>query len=810
MADKKNDAFKLDDLAKKSSLLINGTDGTLEKENDELNNIVQNTIATTIKKFGARTGERVINYFNELNFSETFATLFNDSKNVVNSSNQLANVKTAEDFKRLMSDGNLGDINGMILSDATRLTLFDNYDSIYKHIPECAQALDTFKDNILSPDDYTKMSYSIVYDSDDLADDKKVIEKQLEQIREHYKLNEKSERIIEEALKYGESYIAVLSLDEDLSYMLNDPLFKMNKVLNEEELRTIDDKTLDITITKDDITLDEQTISAFKDVFSFDEEKAKMLSESTNFKKKGQLNEADLIKTDIANFINTNVVIGSKSEMLIERYLADNDKVFKDLQNKTDLPTAKKQHGKKSDNDKKPLGLNGTVQRHLEPRKTLELKIDDICYGYFYVEDGLNRVPTMAYLGQPSGREAHQNIAMAPNNTVASSTTVGYSPGDGSPAKQLNVSEEKLKLITSVFIDTISKKIDKDYIRNNKKFREFIYELVRQDYIIKKAVKITYFLPEEVIKFEVPAIYRKILFFAKLYLAVLTNDLLIKLGRSHDKRVFYINTGLDNDSSQAVARVIQDIKTKEYKIDSLNDINTILSLYPGRFDDYYMPSINGERPVEIDTLQGMDNQADQEFLEYLRNSMLSGIGVPKALIDAMGEMDFARTLSAQNANFLRSIIKYQQLLTEPFSRLIRRIYKYENTYAADVTDSKAAKEKDLMTAYEEELISVKFPAPASLNYSNLSDIIQSVDTNAEFIANQIVPQTMTENTEDMKNKLKAEIAKSLIIGVDWAKYEEMYKKLQQEATQGKYESDVRKAADPSTDPMMMGGMDNGF
>ena len=165
-------------------------------------------------------------------------------------------------------------------------------------------------------------------------------------------------------------------------------------------------------------------------------------------------------------------------------------------------------------------------------------------------------------------------------------------------------------------------------------------------YIIKKGVKLTYFLPEEVIKFEAPALFRKILFFAKLYLATLSNIILIKLGRAHDKRVFYINVGLDADYEQAIQKVIQDIKTKEYKMDNLNDINTILNLNPGRFDDYFMPSMNGDHPVEIDTLPGMDTEMSNEFLEFLKNSMLSGIGIPRDLIDSLSNVDFARTLSA--------------------------------------------------------------------------------------------------------------------------------------------------------------------
>ena len=95
-----------------------------------------------------------------------------------------------------------------------------------------------------------------------------------------------------------------------------------------------------------------------------------------------------------------------------------------------------------------------------------------------------------------------------------------------------------------------------------------------------------------------------------------------------------------------IETILLSIKTKEYKMDNLNDINTILNLNPGRFDDYFMPSMNGDHPVEIDTLPGMDTEMSNEFLEFLKNSMLSGIGIPRDLIDSLSNVDFARTLSA--------------------------------------------------------------------------------------------------------------------------------------------------------------------
>jgi len=238
------------------------------------------------------------------------------------------------------------------------------------------------------------------------------------------------------------------------------------------------------------------------------------------------------------------------------------------------------------------------------------------------------------------------------------------------------------------------------------------------------------------------------------------------MGRGHDKRVYYIDVGADANYEQAISRVIQDIKTKEFKMDNMGEINTILNLNPGRFDDIYIPQINGEKPVEIETLQGMDVDMTNDFLEFLKDSMMTGIGIPRTLIDATKEMDFARTLSAQNANFVRNVIKYQKKFTPAFTRLFRKLYENEFKYAND-------KESDVLDYIDLKDINVTFPSPATLNMSNLTDQIQTVEGNAEFISSQLIAPDPTGMNDGKRLKLKAEIVKDLLPGIDWEKYEDM-------------------------------------
>lgn len=315
-------------------------------------------------------------------------------------------------------------------------------------------------------------------------------------------------------------------MEEDLQRILQDPAMQKKApgtygtFLNESAFRTLDETYYSHDVQASDIVLTESEKRVLTEVYG----------------------EDTLLEDTIAKLVNENITIGSKYELLEERIEAESETLLEDR-------FEKRVNGENTDN--KPLYLNGSSIKILDVERIVDLRIDDVCYGYYYAAEtsaGLNNVGTM---NPNTGRELKNNIQIASNNTLTGVNTVDYTTNN-TVAREFNVDESKLKLITDIFVKAISKKIDKSYIRKNKQFKNFIYSLLKQDYIIKKGVKLTYFLPEEVIKFEAPALFRKILFFAKLYLATLSNIILIKLGRAHDKRVFYINVGLDADYEQAI------------------------------------------------------------------------------------------------------------------------------------------------------------------------------------------------------------------------------------------------------------------
>ena len=206
------------------------------------------------------------------------------------------------------------------------------------------------------------------------------------------------------------------------------------------------------------------------------------------------------------------------------------------------------------------------------------------------------------------------------------------------------------------------------------------------------------------------------------------------------------------------------------------EINNVLRLTPGRFHDYFIPQIDGARTVEIETLAGMDADITNEFSEFLKNSILSGIGVPRTFIDNLQETDFARTLAVQNANFSRKIIKYQKLLEGPFTKLYRRLYENEYRFYSDAD----VKEESI----DSELIEVQFPSPVALNQSNLTEQISVALNNADMIAGALVSD-MEADAVALTHRLRKEIVKDLAPGIDWETYEQYLTKVKEEYARSK-------------------------
>ena len=534
--------------------------------------------------------------------------------------------------------------------------------------------------------------------------------------------------------------------------LLKDP--SVNQGILQENIKMYDTELSSRTLDSLDISLNESEREAFSIFFN----------QNNITVNENKIDSKDIISNEIAKFVNDHFIIDSKLSLLQERAEYEYSK-RQDFM--ADIISPQKSKEKKKKVDDAPLYISGSALKYLDPCKVIKLELDDICYGYYYYEEReyntTNDVSDSGdYLGSVMGKSQ--------SNMTAMSSTGATIPVGNKTLSTENLDATKYRLISDVFLNAISKKIDKEYIRHNKQFKDFIYSVVKETQFAKKRIHLTFFTPDEVVHFKVDPVYKNIPFFAKLYLAMLTNMVIINMGRGHDKRLFYVQTGLDEQFEAAISNTIESIKSKEFRL-SDNDINTVLNLNVGALDDWFIPTnVSGERPIEIETVPGMDiDIANNTFLDWLRKSMMNGMYIPSNLIDSMVEVDYARTLSAQNANFVRSVVQYQMHLQKDFSNLIKKLYKNEYRFNDDGTSNELEK-------IDVDKIEVTFPSPASLNMTNMQEQINTASTMADELSLILVPAKQDGSTDDLRMRVKAEVFKKFFPGFDYAFFEEMINK----------------------------------
>jgi hypothetical protein len=770
MAKSKGNARETSD---KLSYAVYGTGIDLERDANNIADIVKQTSLEVSSKFGKRLDNKVIDSFTQMNLSNVFSPSSKEK-----GKDRRPDDVTAEAFRELMSQ-NSGAATSMLAGDRSRIVDYSNYAAIAENIPEMALAKNTYISNILSPDDYTKGVFNIDYTSPNQAD-VDAVKKNLKKLIKKYRIETNVERIISDALVYGDCFVSVLPYDKEIGRYLASSYSMGTGFLNESigtpEYERLNER-FDLEFRSQSVNLSE---SLLLEDNMFTDEEAKTVNEA--FGEHGFQR--------IADDLNNNIQIRTVTDMLVWKAKADNDIIFR--KSMIDVGDNGKK-GRKKKNKFDSMEINGAAMEILDPSRVVELKVGNVCYGYYYVQPGFAGGKETPFNAQTPKMYAQTSNPMNPTLQPQSKDMMDGNSGVGTPeAQSMNVSDDKLQIIAQVLLKALGKKLNKEYIEGNKEFKDLLYNLLKQRYILERGVSIMYFMPEEIVHFHADSIYKDIVFFAKIYLATLTNTVIVKLGRGHDKRIFYVDVGADANHEQSIAKVVQDVKTKEFRMSSIGSISSILSLNPGMFDDIYMPQINGQRPVDIDILQGMDQEVNNEFTEFLRKSMIEGTGLPQALLEANDSIEFARQISAQNVNFCRRVVRYQKLLAEPCATLIRLLYMYEYRYSLDgkTTDD----DVDLNN------IEVEFPAPGSLNLSNLVELLTQVDQKADYIAKRYIPEKADMSTADEIAAFKGRIIEKELPQIEWDEYKDLYESFKKDYIKDQMTDAANQAPMPE-DPM---------
>jgi len=648
-------------------------------------------------------------------------------------------------------------INDIFSSEKGRTDDYITFQQIYDLITQASEAVQSYCDNIVSPDDFTKRDVNVFYEGEDADGDiAPEVRKRASQLIEKYKLEDRLEEAIVKSLTKGDYFVAVFNLRQELEGLLNE-----------------DGNLKDVTPT----AFTEQHVPVVDDA------DMQSLIEHVNEELGGESAQVgtENIRKELAAYFNDTITFqeDAASDLAKQAGMA--------IEFARDLPSAKRTRGKGKDRQSLSDGkIRGSVVKMVPPENVVKLYQDDTLFGYYMVElSG----PSMADLGRGAGMD--QTSVVRAIDQSMSTRTMG---GDG----RTGMDKGKEALIGRIIVKTLSSRMgNAKFLVDNEELASDAYAIMSRARREKRRVTFTYVAPDQMVHFTPngstgygESVLSRVKFLAKLYIGAMTNAFMRNSIRRPERLVWYVDVGADNDGGNAIQNFIRTIKQREVKFSHLRDITTTMNQI-GEFHDFYVPTYNGERPVEVETLNmGAAAEVDSPFLEYLRKSIIGGTGVPAAFLGYSEEVAFARSLTMDNGRFLRRVVRHQKHYGRSASLLLQILYRNEfltleelegkpkPASQEDKAKKEAAKggkdgkdgEADDKTEFEELLdvskILIRYPSPATLNMTNLADAINNGQSVVDFITNTLA----ASEEEEIQNELKKRVIMDLMPQVHWDRY----------------------------------------
>lgn len=701
-----------------------------------------------------------------------------DISGVSNISNLYKRLKQTSDdpstltaFRNLFENKTL--MNSIFSSYSQNRYLYDydaEIDVVCKYMNKIEESLLVLKDNVLSTDHFSKDFISVINNSDNSDDE--LFSKRLDELKKTYNLLEKYEEYYYNASKYGEEFVYHVPYSKAISRIVKDRenlnITKANLNLeagtfNGRQLPPKFDKVRNVTKTfgvlevelcksgvvssiyesyekdnRDRMLISEQSMeTAFNEnVMLFDEE--------TPPKKRDDIN--DPISIDDTNVYkdrgqDSNIlkVLGklgkpyykTKDGIIPNKDLDDYmDNYEKEASADDGLYDMNKRSGKKTKFD-----IPGCILNSLDRHNVIPIFIngEDICLGYYYFEF-------------QEKRDFMINSSMRLSDPMMSVTNGNNFASENDQAEH----DKALRYISS----ELSKYIDASFINRNQDLKKEIYAILKYNQIYNSSnpnkMRVTFIPPEDIthIYFELdPHTHRgrsdlhKAMLPAKLYTAMYITASIMIMTRGYDKRVYYVNPGIEANLTEALMNVINQVKQGNFGIRQIrNNLNQVLNI-TGRFNDYFiLKNPNGDSPVNMEVIQGQNIDIKTDLMNMLEEMAINSTGVPIEIVQTrQNSMDYAIQLTMSNSKFLRLVFKRQAKANIFFSRITEKVYNYHFK--------------------KNDMLSFELPPPTFLSVTNNTQFFDNLNNYATHIVE--MEWDGSQDDEVGKNWFMKEIKKDM-------------------------------------------------
>ena len=727
MAEKKDDIVQQlsDDI---SSIVGNVTENDLKAINDDFYKILKDNLEN----------------FNSSNFdTDGFIKRFSDI--------DIGNKNDKDVIKRILGGAKSEHI-GINDINSNDVLLKRDIFNICTQMPEMRDVIYTVRDSVIESDVVTgEISRSLIFQTNETEDNQTIVK----EIEKQYELPMAIKNfIIPQTLMIGEFYINIVPYSrlfaevEAIQLKQNPKSSVKSGSRPSARTESVDanyslNNDANLKYIKESVTSDTiYNVTETRDI------EGKPSSSSTDKK----VNEADIkaILENISVFPEGSSVIMQElglmgTQSLLKEELkgknSGSEKTFfenvingiypddEDLE-KSDIPYKKYSH------------IKGCYIKYLDPLRVVPVNLDRRVIGYCYIS-------------------SHAS-------TAQSSGIVDVSVAHYTKDKQL----------VNSLAEVVIRSFNKQMIDNNIKLKSEIADIIMGHQFSGGKLSFVFIPENEIIRLIINedengkghSIIEPSLFPARMYLLLTMYNMIFTLNNNTTRIHYLKSSGLNKDYSAQVQRAMRKFQSRRITVDDIYSYSGVLNKVGG-MGEMVLPSGRGDfKAIETDTIEAVNKPIDSEFLEQQRRQAISGTGVPALMIiNALDDVDFAKTLEMANTRYLSTVSSYKI----DFNKGLTKFYKIILKYNTDLDDNE-------INSFLYKFNNVRQPA---LNITN--QMITDFNTLNE-LAGTIYFSNNELQVEDNKPSniaiaLKLELAKEYLPQLDYSKLDEIIQKVRIEA-----------------------------
>lgn len=640
----------------------------------------------------------------------------------------------------LFNDQNL--INTLFANDEIHKYIASQnyqYDMICRYLPKLLDALEIKRDNVLSADNFSKefinpkSSRTNKIELEKFSSNTKKIERE-------YEISKFLEKSYMNTSKYGEDFVYVVPYHVAFERIIRRTNYRKNNArlgqVSFYESETVAKPNASQVCIKENYT----ETNDFKKYKKSVEESFGSINLPSQYKGTEvtlhfndlniipeTINERVVLKSrkDMERFQSMMSIYESSHSVVEEKSLMDQfaeiDKKNNRIGNSEPMDGLIIPGELTRDPDKIDKNMLGAVLERLPRENVIPIYIGKVCLGYYYLEFREDK----SACGFCGGHHMTPGISNANNFAF-------------------EMSQDQQELAIRYIASKISASIDTHFINANKDLKEEIYAVLRYneqfDLSRSNDIGVTFIPAEDIVHcyFEMDEdTHRGISDLAKsvipamLYILLYLTDIIGKITRSTDKRIYYVKQNVETNVARTMMNVVQQIKKGNMGMRQIESMNNILNVI-GKYNDFIIPmGQSGDPPISFEVMQGQDIQTPTDIMEKMEEAAVNPI-VPFEMLNSTYSQDFAIRFSMSNSRFLKSINTRQRDTETFFSKIYTKVYNYEfgetNSY-----------------------IQIILPPPIYLTLSNNQQLMDNATQQADKI---IEVEFTSEDSDELKAEFK--------------------------------------------------------